>query len=94
MLKEKILTIGKKGWINDIKPKFNKMEMFVVNTSAVITEDFLESFGSHATKIIPVVYKDNIEEIIRIANLGFKFIMIDDVINVNHKLNETLLNKE
>ncbi|MBM1104522.1 hypothetical protein JQC67_00085 [Aurantibacter crassamenti] len=81
------------GWIDKIKPKFNQMEMFVVNPSLIITKDFLEGFGEHAKKIIPVIYKDNTNEIIRMADLGFKFIMIDDIINVNHKLNEILLHK-
>ena len=82
------------NWINKIEPKMDEIEMFVVNPSTVVNEKFLKKFDCHVNKIIPVISKDNVKEIRRMTKLGFKFIMIDDVIYVDHKLKEPLKKKK
>ncbi len=78
-----------KNWIKQMKPYFDNVEMFVVNPSNKINENMVKKFEKHAHKIIPVINKngDTVGEIQRMIDLGFQFIMIDDIISETNKLN-------
>lgn len=51
------------GWDTQIKHKFDEIKMFVVNPFSMINENFITKFKIHAKKIIPVINKDNLNEI-------------------------------
>lgn len=78
----------RKNWISKMKPNFDNVEMFVVNPSNRIDSKMIKQFDEHAHKIIPVVSKDNIKEIQRMVDLGFQFLMIDDIITISNRLHE------
>lgn len=76
----------KKGWIHRAKENCKGIKMFVVNPSMKITEEFLEHFGKNNKNIIPVVKADDFSEIQRMTLLGFKYIMINDIRDVENKI--------
>lgn len=85
----------RKNWILQMKPYFDNVDMFVINPSARIGRKMIRDFGEHAHKIIPVIYKNNIQEIQRMVDLGFQFLMIDDVITITNRLqNEGIIELE
>jgi glycerophosphoryl diester phosphodiesterase len=81
-------------WLRQVKQNIDNIEMYVVNPSNVINEKFLKKFGSYSNRIVPVIQKDNLKELRRMTKLGFKFMMIDDAIYVDHKLKEAKVKKK
>ncbi len=76
----------KPNWINKMKPFFDDIHMFVINPSNKVTPNLLKKFDDNAYKIIPVIHRNNTTEVKRIVDLGFKFIMIDDVMIMTNQL--------
>ncbi len=76
----------KPNWINQMKPFFDEIDMFVINPSKKVTSNLLKQFGGNAHKIIPVIQRNNVTEVKRVVSLGFKFVMIDDVMIMTNRL--------
>ena len=83
--KNKFIKISYNEWgerIKNFKKYKNYSKIFTLNPSFEINENLLKEIGRDKT-IIAVVQGDNVNEIIRLKNIGVKNIMIDNSILIN-----------
>ena len=70
--------------INNVDKYKHLTDFFTLNPSENITKQIVQKLGKEKT-IFAVVQNDNINEVLRMKNLGIKYIIIDNVLIYNRQ---------